>query len=363
MGVRKRGHRLVRQLNRERSATRRDIPHANGPAVFGNDPVADAQAKTGSLADRLGCVERIENSGSVLHPGAAVGELDKQTVRIDPRADPQVALFRVFQDSVHGVVHHVEKNLLELMGFSGSDRQVFCKFQVYANVVHPQVVVAQREGLFEGLVDLDGNTFGFVLASEAQQVLHDAVGALRLFVKFVRIFHALLPHLSAGSEQLAVAENGGKRVIQFVRDSGNQLTNGRQLFAVEQLFLRAAQVFVRLARLFIENGALDGAGNLAAYGDEQVHVRRRELALCPAAYHQTANDSVFGPQDDDVGGKELFSCLGIAENLRKRQTLRGKKHGVHRADVLHQFRLHGNRRKITREFGTMSNRGDTAQLS
>ena len=105
---------------------------------------------------------------------------------------------------------------------------------------------------------------------------------------------------------MAVTEDGGKRVVQFVRDPGDQLPDRRQLLAVEQLLLGAAQIFVSLASLLIENRALDSAGNLAADGDEQVHVGRGELPRRAAADDQTSDNVVFGPQDDHVCGSNLL---------------------------------------------------------
>src|SRR6266436_2693270 len=94
-----------------------------------------------------------------------------------------------------------------------------------------------------------------MLAGKAKEILHDAVGTLGLLVKFVGILDALLSHLSAGGQQLAVTEDGGKRVVQFVRDTGDQLPDRCQLLAVEQLLLSAAQVFVGLASLHRESSA------------------------------------------------------------------------------------------------------------
>jgi len=63
------------------------------------------------------------------------------------------------------------------------------------------------------------------------------------FIKFVSVLDSLLPHLSAGGQQLAIAEDGGQRVVQFVRDSGNQLPDCCQLLAMEQLLLSTAAGF------------------------------------------------------------------------------------------------------------------------
>src|ERR1700674_731919 len=156
-----------------------------------------------------------------------------------------------------------------------------------------------------------------MLAGGVKEMLDDAVCTLGLLVKFVGILDALLSHLSAGGQQLAVTEDGSKRVVQFVRDPGDQLPDRCQLLAVEQLLLGTAQVFVGLASLLIENRALDGVGNLAADGDEQVHVGRRKLPGRAAADDQTSDDAVFGPQDNDVVGNNLLFYLGVAENLRQ----------------------------------------------
>src|SRR6266852_5735337 len=247
----------------------------------------------------------------------------------------------MFQDGVNRVVHDIQKDLLELVWVGGGDGEIPRQVQVDTDVVHTQVIITQRQRLFESLVNLHLNTLRLVLAGETQEILHDAVGALCLLVKFVGILDSLLPHLSAGSQQLAVAEDGGKRVVQFVRDAGDQLTDRRQFLAVEQLLLGAAQVFVGLASFFIENRALDGAGNLAADGDEQVHVSRRKLPRGEAA-----DDAILGPQNDDIRRKKLLSCLDVAENLRQCQALYGKESRVHSLNVLHQFRFHGDGRKM-----------------
>ena len=57
-------------------------------------------------------------------------------------------------------------------------------------------------------------------------LVHDAVRPLGLLVKFIGVFDSLLSHLSAGGQQLAITEDGRQRVVQFVRDAGDQLPYG-----------------------------------------------------------------------------------------------------------------------------------------
>src|SRR6266436_2677565 len=268
----------------------------------------------------------------------------------------------MFQDGVNRVVHHVQKDLLELVRIGGRHGEILRQVQMDTDVVHAQVIITQCQGLLQGLIDLHRDALRLVLAGKAKEVLHDAVGTLGLLIKFVGVLDSLLSHLSAGGQQLAVAEDGGQRVVQFVSDSGNQLPDRCQLLAMEQLLLSTAQVFISLASLLIEIRAFNGAGNLAAHRDEQVDVRRRKLPRGAAADDQAAYNPVFGPQDHDVSGQKSFSCLNVAKNLRECQTLYGKERRVRSLNALHQLRFHGDGRKILSEFRTMSDRHNALQL-
>ena len=153
------------------------------------------------------------------------------------------------------------------MGIRGDGGQAGSQLKVHTNIAHAQIVIAERKSIFQYLIDPDGASLRLVLASETQKILHDAVGALRLLVELFRILDPLLAHLPAGGQQLAVAQNGRKRVVQFMGDNGYELSDRSELLAMEELFLGAAQIFTSLASFFIQNRALDGAGDLAAGGD------------------------------------------------------------------------------------------------
>src|SRR5579859_227274 len=98
-------------------------------------------------------------------------------------------------------------------------RKVGGEVQVDPNVAHPQIVVSKSQGLFHRLVHLHWDSFRLVLARKAQEVLDNAVRTLRLLVKLFRVFDALRSQLPAGGQQLAVAKDGGKRVVQFMSDA------------------------------------------------------------------------------------------------------------------------------------------------
>ena len=71
--------------------------------MFADDSVTYAQAKSGALSHRLRGVERIEHAGSIFHARAAVLELHNQASINGLRADPEVAILRVFQDRIYRV--------------------------------------------------------------------------------------------------------------------------------------------------------------------------------------------------------------------------------------------------------------------
>jgi len=89
----------------------------------------------------------------------------------------------MLQDGVNRVVHHVQKNLLELVRIGGCHGEILRQVQVDTDVVHAQVIITQRQGLLQGLIDLHGDALRLVLAGKAEEILHNAVGALRLLIK------------------------------------------------------------------------------------------------------------------------------------------------------------------------------------
>src|SRR5436305_6516418 len=124
---------------------------------------------------------------------------------------------------------------------------------MHADIAEPQVVVTKCQSIFENLIQLDRDALGLVLASEAEQVLNDAVSPLRLLVKLIGILHTLGSQLAAGEQQLAVAQNSRQRIIEFVSDTRNELAHSSHFLAMQQLLLSAPQILISLTRLFIQH--------------------------------------------------------------------------------------------------------------
>ena len=98
-----------------------------------------------------------------------------------------------------------------------------------------------------------------------------------------------------GFQKLAVAENRRQRIVQFVCDAGNQLTDGDHLLALQELLLRAAQRLVGFARLFEQQRFVDGGGDLIADGGEQIQFGRREIARLAIPDNEDSHNAILRP--------------------------------------------------------------------
>ena len=106
----------------------------------------------------------------------------------------------------------------------GGDRRNFSlDVALHFDVVDLEVVVAQRQSLVEHLANIDLLFLRLALAGEGQQVLHHAVSALRLLEEFAYEVGGAFSQAFT-FEQLGVAENGGQRIVEFVGDTGDQLS-------------------------------------------------------------------------------------------------------------------------------------------
>ena len=71
-------------------------------------------------------------------------------------------------------------------------------------------------------------------SGEDQQVPHDLRGAVRFAVDRLHLAPQLLGKRAGRAQQLEVAEHALQRVVQLVRDAGDELAEGRQLFRLRQ---------------------------------------------------------------------------------------------------------------------------------
>ena len=143
---------MALNFDSKRGAAWREILHANRSAVFRDNAITDTQAQTGTFAYRLCRVKRIEYLGRIFHAGTAICKLHEQLLLRAPRGNPEIALSRFFQNRIDRIVDHIQKDLLELMRIGGRHGKIRRKIQMHSNVVHAQIVIAQRQRVFDNLV-------------------------------------------------------------------------------------------------------------------------------------------------------------------------------------------------------------------
>ncbi len=109
----------------------------------------------------------------------------------------------------------------------------------------------QREHAADEIGDVLRRTRGRLPAREREQVADDACGALGLLGDAPQVATRARRRSvrgssadacrSSSSTQLRVADDARQRVVQLVRDAGDELTDRRQLLGLEQLRLRRLQ--------------------------------------------------------------------------------------------------------------------------
>src|SRR5208282_530162 len=245
------------------------VMRRNITAVLLHNSVADAEAKPGALANILGGIKRIENSLGVLDSGPVIGKLRGHKAVVARNANPQLPRATRFQNGVYCVVDDVQKDLLDLMGVGDHHGGLWSQLFFHGNVIDLEIVVAQGQRFFQHLPDIHLGTLGFALTREGKEILHHAVGSLRLFEHLANVvLRAVVQAFTF--QQLRVPENRGQRIVQFVSDACDQLAYRGHLLALQKLFLGAPQIFVGLASLFVQANFFDGGRQLPADRNQQV---------------------------------------------------------------------------------------------
>ena len=175
------------------------------------------------MPDLAGREERLEDARLEFlgHTGAVVRERHVDVALSLPCADDDLAA-AVLQRLLR-VVQEVQEHLLELALVQlhlGHQSQA----GDHADVVHFKGVPAQVDHPSEHLFNVHALPLARPLAGEREQVADDPGGALRFVLDRAErmfAFCALEP-----AEDLRVPQDGGERVVQFVRDACHQLPEG-----------------------------------------------------------------------------------------------------------------------------------------
>ena len=162
------------------------------------------------------------------------------------------------------------------------------------------------------------------------------MGALGLFIDFFEVVAGARARDFFRFEKLAVAEDGGEGIIELVGYAGNQLADGGHFFALEELFLGAAEIFIGFASLLEEERFVDRGGDLIGDGGEEAQFRGGKFALGAGADDEGAHDAVFGPQDGDLDVFEMLGMLHFAQGLGGDEGRAGNDGGASLANLFDQ---------------------------
>jgi len=131
------------------------------------DAVADAQSKASSLSDGLRRVKRVKHSRRVFYSRTTIHKLNNKFIALFCRSNPQVSLGGCFENCVNRVVYKIQENLLQLMRVGSCQGQIRGKIQDQLDVIHAQIVIPQRQGILQDLIQAYGYALWLVLTREA----------------------------------------------------------------------------------------------------------------------------------------------------------------------------------------------------
>src|SRR5882762_817556 len=202
-----------------------------------HDAIADTQAQASSLPHFLGGEERLEDAIGLGNALAIITEGDLYVGAEAGGHDLDTGGAASFPDRIVGVVHDVEKNLLQLVGVPYHLGQAFVQLLDDLDTMAVEVVGAQLHGPTQDSVELHRLALGRHLARKAQQVLHDLLGALCFLQDDAQILAGDFGHLGVFQQQVGKAKDGGEGVVDFVGYARHQLSDGRHLLGMDQLGL------------------------------------------------------------------------------------------------------------------------------
>src|SRR6516165_9350495 len=206
-------------------------------SMLAHNSLADAQSETCAFPDILGGKKGVEDAVWTLDPVAVVAKdhLD-QVVQIG-RADFDARGAARIAHGIVGIVQNVQKNLLQLVRVPDHQVEILVQVFEYLDTAAMEIIGAQLHGAVQDGVELDRLALRRHGTGEGEQVLHDLFGALRLLQDDAQVLAGALRYIGILEKQIGKAENRGKRVVDLMGDTGNQLAHGHHFLRMDQLCL------------------------------------------------------------------------------------------------------------------------------
>src|SRR5439155_21088357 len=189
--------------------------HANRSLVGLHDAERHRQAEPCPLARRLGCEEGLKDAGldGPWDAGSVIldGELDEAVI-LDRRLD----LDRSVAAGLHGLLrveNEIHQNLLDLVGAAVDERQVRRNRGFERDVVQAQLVMEDRLGVRDHLLERDRFGLQVLLPRELQQIVDDRAAPFRFLLENRERFEERIVGGEGARCELDHALNSGERVL------------------------------------------------------------------------------------------------------------------------------------------------------
>ena len=314
----------AREVDLERRAVHRLAIHLDGSAALSDDPVDGGQAQASTLAAALGREERLEDLCAGLrvhpHPGVAHRQHHMRTRRRAPvLPDVRLVEFDVggldgeiaaLRHRVARVDRQVHDDLFELarVGVDAVEGRIERRHQ--PDVLADQAL-QQGLGARDDLIEFQHLWLQDLLAAEGQQLLRQRRRAFAGAPHLLDVGARGVPGLEFLEHQIAVPQNGREQVVEVVRDTPGQSSDGFHLARLLELFFeRTPRVLHHRPGLEILDQPPLGTLDLAPHGVE----RARQPADLIAA--SAANPPRVVAHRDGFGG--------MCERCQRCGDLRGK---------------------------------------
>ena len=240
-----------------------------------DNSVADAEAQARTFARLLGSEEGVEDAVGVAYSGSVVDEGDFNAVDGAACADTDFTVVSRFLNRVISVIQDVQEYLLELLGVAHGTFEVLIELLAHFNAMTGKIVAAQFDGLPQDVIQVDGFPLGRPLPCKAEQVLDDFFGALRFMKDDLQVLAGRRWHVRIFEQQVRKTENRGERIIDLMRDAGNQAPDGSHFFRVCEFRLQ-------------QHGVRDVGHHDETEGAEEDEARERQRPKLPVAQPEAA---------------------------------------------------------------------------
>src|SRR5271165_6790925 len=194
----------------------------NFSSVLLHDAVADAEAKAGAFANRLGGVERVKDTMGFADALAGIGKEDDNVAAVALRFYRENAAAG-FRHGVQSVADDVEKDLHQLIVVAANSGEHRLQLQLDARPATMQIERAQLNRVADHSVDIEKSFFRGHLSRETQQVLHQVAGTPRLLSYFHSSSASAFRKRGIVGQQVGIAQNSRQGIVNFVSGASSQL--------------------------------------------------------------------------------------------------------------------------------------------